>query len=81
MLSSALLAVNSTHVETTPEVMREAATAAGSHTTPFSTNLYHPTTSGKELPFKLPIFLHFKLPGLSMHAKKNRSVNATLVST
>jgi len=59
MVSSALLAVNSTHVETTPDVMREAATAAGSDTTPISTNLYHPSTSGEELPSKLPAILYF----------------------
>jgi len=59
MVSSALLAVNSTHVETTTDAMRVATTAAGSETTTVSTNLYHPSTSGEELPSKLPAILYF----------------------
>jgi len=59
MVSFALLTVNSTHVDTTPEIMREAATAAGSDSTPISTNLYHPSTSGKELTTKMTAILYF----------------------
>jgi len=59
MVSSAFLAVNSTHVETTPEVMREAATAAGSDSTPISTNPLYRSTSVNEFPSKLPTIFHF----------------------
>jgi len=59
MFSSALLAVNSTHVETTTEAMREATTAAGSDATTIPTSLYYSSTSGKEFPFNLSTLFYF----------------------